>query len=218
MKKLRFLNLSIIFALVATMFAGIAKADAILITSKSPKSPGHNSIISQDEYGKWHYFFWGHSASYEQEVPSKYMKNINTFNEWLYKQKKDGTKPKKSYSFYTRATYIRGDFSETTKYYKKKIRSHSTLRYYLGLNFCSVISRKALEKGTLGDGTSFKDLLESNEDFCDYIPFYDYFPVNLHNLVDKSVKDTVYEGLPYWGIVTNPQIIEKMKGSNTSSS
>lgn len=218
MKRFKFLCLSAIFILCTSIFSGIVKADAILVTSKKEEGPGHNSVISQDEEGKWHYFFVGTSVAYEQEVPNESVKNIDTLNEWLLEQKIHKTKPQKSYNYYTRGTYIKGDFTETTKYYQKQISKHSKLRYYLCCNFCSVVSRKALEKGKLSDGKSFKTLLKESKRFYDHIPFYDWFPVNLHNLVDKGVKDTNYEGPNSWGDVHNEEILKKMKNSWGGSS
>ena len=234
MKKLRSINFFAFIAAFLVASIGYAKADAILITSKGDKGTGHTSVISQDKAGNWHYFFWGINIAYEATVPLKKVENIDRFNQWLYEWKdpikgatqiyrtRDGAmtgfKPSKTQTYYTRGTYIKGDFSETTEYYTEQINSFSKLRYYAGLNFCSVVSRQALEKGKLIDGTLFKDLTETYKNVCDRIPFYLDFPVNYHNLVDRSVKGTVYEGNPEWGDIHNPDVKRFMLNGGTGSS
>lgn len=221
MKGHRFLSLLLFFVSLITSIAITAnpvEADAILITMKGDKGTGHTSIISQDNEGKWHYFFWGDKIAFDDIVPEYAMKNINTFNDWLWKVRKNNPKRQKIPSYYTRATYILGDFSQTTIYYQNQVKNHSIFKYYWMLNFCSVVSNKALSFGVLRNGVKFPDFINSQRTLLEWAPFYDYYPVNLHNLIDKSIKDTRNEGKPNWGKVTNKKILINMsRGGNYSS-
>ena len=221
MKRSRFLSLLLFFLSLITSIAMTitsAEADAILITMKGDKGTGHTSIISQDKKGRWHYFFWGDKIAFDDIVPKKAMKNINAFNAWLWKIRKNNPKRQKIPSYYTRATYILGDFSRSTEYYQEQVRNHSMFKYYWIFNYCSVVSSKALSFGVLRNGTKFQDLINSHRTILDWIPFYDYYPVNLHNLVDRSIKGTENEGRSNWGVITNPKILKNASnGGNYSS-
>ncbi len=200
------------------MAAPPVKATTILITMKGDKGTGHTSIISQDENGIWHYFFWGDKVAFDDIVPEDAMKNIDAFNAWLLEIRKSNSKRQNIPSYYTRATYILGDFTQTTKYYQNQVRNHSIFKYYWTLNYCSVVSYKALRFGKLLNEKSFQDTVNSKRTILDCIPFYDYYPVNLHNLVDRSIKGTKNEGMPDWGTVTNSKILLNMKCGGKYSS
>ncbi len=221
MKKYQFLRLLLFFiSLIANvaMAATPVEADAILITMKGDKGTGHTSIISQDEIGKWHYFLGGDKIAFDDEVPEKAMKNIDAFNTWLLNIRREKPERRKIPSYYTRATYILGNFSQTTEDYQTQVENHSMFKYYWILNFRSVVSSRALRSGVLQGEVKFSNFINSHRTLLEWIPFYDYFPVNLHNLVDKSVKGTNHEGMSDWGKVTDNTILEKMgRGGNYSS-
>lgn len=211
MKNFKLLNFFLVFAIIAGLFSNKVSADAIVITTQRPHNFGHTSIISQDENGKWFYFFWGIKSAYKKEVPAEDIKNINTFNNWLYDVRRNKGEMKNSCGFYAHGIYIKGDFTQTTKYYSDKIKNYKIWKYFLGLNFCSVVSRRALEKGILPDGTSFKSHMKYTK--ADYIPFYDDFPHHYRRLIERSFKGTEYEAHSNWGKVTDEKIIDMINGN-----
>lgn len=229
MKKFKFLLFFVLFTVSTLMTAPPAKADAILITMKGDRGTGHTSIISQDENGKWHYFFWGDKKAFDDTVPPNAMENINKFNEWLFSKRKEHPGIP---SYYTRATYIYGDFIKSTQYYQSQVTNHEcnkqsqgpadkSIKYNILLNPCSVVSSQALNHGILPNGETFQDLINAHRGILDWLPFYDYFPVNLHNLVDRALKE--YD--PYkkwwstdWGKVTLEKILGRIEHAGSGSS
>lgn len=218
MKKFKFFNFLLFFVLFAIgnlITATPAKADTILITMKGDRGTGHASIISQDENGEWHYFFWGDKKAFDDVVPEYAMKDINSFNVWLLSKKLE--RPNIP-SYYTRATYIYGDFTKSTQYYQEQVKNHKTIGYYIMPNPCSVVSNQALNYGILSNGENFQDLIDTNRGILDWLPFYDYFPVNLHNLVDRAIKGTEHEGPKDWGKVTHKKILGRIEHAGSGSS
>ena len=201
--KIKLLSIFAIPLLAMTVFMGQANADAVIVTSRAPGTLGHTSVISQDKDGRWYYFYWGHRISYERQVPDKYMENIDTFNEWMLQQKNEDNKLKKITSHYAYGIYVKGDFTKATEYYSNKIKNYSPYTYFLGLQLCSVVSRKALNKGILPDGKPFTKQLKYI--LKDYIPLYDVFPDNYRKLIERSFRGTEYEGPADWGDIKNPK-------------
>ena len=218
MKKFKFFNFLLFFVLftVSTlMTAPPAKADAILITMKGDRGTGHTSIISQDKNGEWHYFFWGDKEAFDDTVPPNAMENINKFNEWLFSKRKEHPGIP---SYYTRATYIYGDFIKSTQYYQEQVENHKIIGYRMMRNPCSVVSSQALNYGILPNGETFQDLINAHRGILDWLPFYDYFPVNLHNLIDRAIKGTEHEGPTDWGKVTLEKILGRIEHAGSGSS
>ena len=211
-------NLLIILSLfIPFIFSQKAYADAVVINFKNSSHPGHMSVISQDKNGKWFYFYWGDKAAYEKEVPVNCMKNIDTFNAWLYKVRKIEKQMPFSDGFFTRGTYIKGDFTKTTEYYRGKIKNYKKSKYSLFFNNCTVISRKALEKGILNNGKSFKSQIKYK--LKDRIPFWDNHPDHYRKTIEKSFVGTEHQAQPSWGIVTDEKVKKLMidKSLNANS-
>lgn len=209
MKRFKFNLLIILCLFMPFIFSQKAYADAVVINFKRSSScPGHMSVISQDENGKWFYFYWGNKASYEKEVPANYMKNIDTFNEWLYKVRKIENQMPFSDGYFIFGTYIKGDFTKTTEYYRNEIKNYKKSKYSLFFNNCAVVSKKALEKGVLNNGKSFKSQIKHR--LRNYIPFWDNHPDNYRKTIEKSFVGTEHQAHPSWGIVTDEKIKKLM--------
>lgn len=204
MKRFKFNLLIILSLFMPFIFSTKAYADAVVINFKKPSRPGHMSVISQDKNGKWFYFYWGNNAAYEKEVPANCMKNIDTFNAWLYKVRKIEKQMPFSNGYFIHGTYIKGDFTKTTEFYKEKIKSYKKSKYSLFFNNCTVVSRKALEKGVLTNGKPFKSQIKYR--LRNYIPFWDNHPDHYRKTIEKSFVGTNHQAYPSWGIVTDKKV------------
>lgn len=204
MKRFKF-NLLIILCLFSPfIFSQKAYADAVVINSKKSSHPGHMSVISQDKNGKWFYFYWGNKAAYEKEVPESCMENIDKFNAWLYKVRKIEKQMPFSDGFFNFGTYIKGDFTKTTEFYREKVKSYKKSKYSLFFNNCAVVSRKALEKGVLNNGKSFKSQIKYK--LKDRIPFWNNHPDNYRKTIERSFVGTKHHAHASWGIVTDEKV------------
>lgn len=209
MKKFRFNLFLILFLFVPFVFSPKAHADAVVINFKKPSCPGHMSVISQDKNGKWFYFYWGNKAAYEKEVPENCMENIDKFNSWLYKVRKIENQMPFSDGYFTCGTYIKGDFSKTTEFYRKKIKNYENSKYSIFFNNCTVISKKALEKGILNNSKPFKSQIKYK--LKNYIPFWDNHPNHYRETIERSFIGTEHHAHPSWGTVTNKKIKQLMQ-------
>lgn len=208
MRRFKFDLLIILCLFVPVFFNTKAYADAVVINYKSPSQPGHMSIISQDKSGKWFYFYWGNEAAYEKEVPENCMKNIDTFNAWLYKVRKVEKQMPFSNGYFVHGTYIKGDFTKTTEFYREKIKSYKKSKYSLFFNNCAIVSRKALEKGVLNNGKSFKSQIKYG--LKNYIPFWDSHPDHYRKTIERSFIGTQHHTHPSWGTVTDEKVKKLM--------
>lgn len=197
------------------IFSQKAYADAVVINFKNPSHPGHMSVISQDKNGRWFYFYWGDKAAYEKEVPASCMKNIDTFNEWLYKVRKIEKQMPFSDGYFIHGTYIKGNFTKTTEFYREKIKNYKKSKYSLFFNNCAIVSRKALEKGILNNGKSFKSQIKYK--LIDYIPFWGNHPDHYRKTIERSFVGTEHQAYPSWGIVTDEKVKKLMLEKNLSS-
>lgn len=204
MKRFKFNLLMILCLFMPFIFSQKAYADAVVINSKKSSSPGHMSVISQDKNGRWFYFYWGNKTAYEKEVPASCMENIDKFNAWLYKVRKIENQMPFSNGFFNFGTYIKGNFTKTTEFYREKVKSYKKSKYSLFFNNCAIISRKALEKGVLNNGKSFKSQIKYK--LKDRIPFWNNHPDNYRKTIERSFVGTKHHAYPSWGIVTDEKV------------
>jgi RHS repeat-associated protein len=93
---------------------------------------GHTSALVQDSNDEWHYFYWGASHAilekidgFDYTLDNGYtykvdpMGDLNNFNLWL----ESVLRPHeyKGTADYTKATYIKGDYTKAYEYFKKLI-------------------------------------------------------------------------------------------------
>ena len=192
MKKIKYFLSVMLFSVLTLIFIKNANADVIVITVKRPNHIGHTSIISQDKNGKWFYFYWGNEVAYAAEVPDEYMKNIDTLNKWFFINRKSF---EKSSRFYAYGTYIKGDFTKSTEYYNDVVKNYKTWKYNFIFNNCSTVSQRALEKGILLNGKSFKSQMKYN--LKAYIPFWSIFPHHYRTIITCIFICFYYHSLPY---------------------
>ena len=86
-------------------------------------------------------------------VDNKYLNDINSFSEKYYWENQ----------YYTDSTYIKGDFSNSFKYYDNYYKENKTdnniSSYDLVTNNCSTVVLNGLKKGVLKDGTTVRDFI-----------------------------------------------------------
>ncbi|MUT68785.1 hypothetical protein GOM71_23225 [Paenibacillus sp. NEAU-GSW1] len=140
--------------------------DAVIITAAfGAFGGGHTSLLLQDEVGDWYYTFYGDTKVVSVKVDSKVMESLDNLNEWLQQDESSTQYYDKNY---TSSTYIKGDFTdsldlldELAQGYTEKYGTGKNKDYNLLSNNCVEISWKALQKGTLTDGTRIGDFVQT---------------------------------------------------------
>ena len=164
--------------------------DAIIITnangarfsesgSNSGIPMGHMAIVIQNELGEWFYFSCGKEYVIFQPVEDKFLSDINSFSEEYYWKG----------MYYTDATYIKGDFSDSYEYYKtyyeKNKTDNNVAAYSLLFNNCSTVVVNGLIKGELEDGTNVGTFIATDIK-------YDNILIGSPNAIMKSIKNIFY--------------------------
>ena len=151
--------------------------DAIVITTGTltVAANAHTSVIVQDVYDNWYYFYWGNKNAVLLEVSSDKLGDLDTFNSWLTDNgagefgKKTDKPLHDTGNRYTTGTYIEGDFSESVNYFLEMATNaeisekivNKTHKYknksYSLVNNCMTVSFEGLKRGILPNGTKFSE-------------------------------------------------------------
>ncbi|GIO39643.1 hypothetical protein J41TS12_45040 [Paenibacillus antibioticophila] len=140
--------------------------DAVIITAAwGAFGGGHTSLLLQDEAGDWYYTFYGDTKIVSEKVDRQVMESLDNLNDWLQKDESSTQYYDKKY---TSSTYIKGDFSDALDYldalaqdYSDKYGKGKNKDYNLFVNNCVEVSWRALQKGTLTDGTQIGDFVQT---------------------------------------------------------
>ncbi|GAA0135438.1 hypothetical protein YSY43_22780 [Paenibacillus sp. YSY-4.3] len=140
--------------------------DAVIITAKwGALGGGHTSLLLQNAAGDWYYTFYGDTKVVSEKVDSKAMGSLTNLNAWL---QQDTSSIQYYDKKYTSSTYIKGDFTGSLDYlrglaqgYSEKYGTDKNKDYNLFLNNCVEVSWRALQKGSLTDGTKIGDFVQS---------------------------------------------------------
>ncbi|MFK4342208.1 MULTISPECIES: RHS repeat-associated core domain-containing protein [unclassified Paenibacillus] len=162
--------------------------DAIIITNPDLAFGfGHTSALIQDKNKIWSYFYWGDkNVQYEQIKDPKALKSLNNLNKW---GRDKGILAGFNKSGYTKSTYIKGDFNESSKKAMDLADAHlpggKNKDYAFIGSSCLDMTVQILSLGKLYNGTSasrFFDGIWSDETTGDQIP----------NNAAKEFKSTFY--------------------------
>ena len=165
--------------------------DAIFILdSDAVYDLGHASLVVQDEFGDWYYFYWGQGeAVYEYIYPDE-IESLQTLNDVLNKSFMNEAQYDGTYDYFV---YIYGDFSDSFEYYKYIVELAGTvgnnnpnMLYSLWDNNCTQTVTDALMLGKLPNNKDFSKYLKDNS----VIPNFQFY-----NVADAAIKS----GYGYWG-------------------